>query len=81
MGPAKRKKKTVINENVRRPLYLKKNLTLSHLPVTQLPSNGSILRYYNYIISSKKKRFMKTQVNMACAKQKGTRNLVCKGKK
>ena len=80
MGPAKRKKKTVINENVRRPLYLLKN-TLSHLPVTQLPSNGSFLRYYSYIISSKNKRFMKTQVNMACAKQKGTRNLVCKGKK
>ena len=45
MGPAKRKKKTVINENVRRPLYLLKN-TLSHLPVTQMGAFYTITNIY-----------------------------------
>lgn len=75
----KKKKNVHVSESVRRPLYLLTN-PISQLPNTQLPTNGSILRYYQYLISSKKKRFIKTQINMACKKQKGTRNLVCKSK-
>ncbi|XP_065650525.1 uncharacterized protein LOC136078669 [Hydra vulgaris] len=78
MGP-KKKKNVHVSESVRRPLYLLTN-PISQLPNTQLPTNGSILRYYQYLISSKKKRFIKTQINMACKKQKGTRNLVCKSR-
>ena len=57
MGP-KKKKNAHINESVRQPLHLLTN-PISQLPNTQLPTNGSILRYYQYLISNKKKRFKK----------------------
>ena len=66
MGP-KKKKNAHISESARRPLLLLTN-QISQLPNTQLPTNGSILRYYQYLVSSKKKRFIKTQINMACKK-------------
>lgn len=69
-----RKPYTVLTSE-RRPLYLLK-LPISFLQTNQLPTNGAVLRHYQYLISKKSKRFMATATNFSCPQNK--QDMICK---
>ena len=79
MAKVKRKRENVgyhIINTSRRPLYLLRS-PISVLPTNQLPTNGTVLRHYQYLISARSKRFKSTKENFSCRKGKGN-DMVCK---
>ena len=68
-----------VNLNPRRPLYILRS-PISVFPIHQLPTNGTVLRYYQYVITEKSKRFKSTQENFSCKTKSGSRDMVCHDK-
>ena len=82
MGP---KKRSILNSSLhrtmnysqRRPLYLLQT-PLSDINPRKLPTNGTVLRYYQYTISDRCSRFSSTHTNFSCPRATNSSDLICK---
>lgn len=82
MGPKKKSKMNhhphrVMNYSQRRPLYLMES-PLSEINSSKLPTNGTVLRYYQYTISNRSVRFASTKSNFSCPMARNTSDMNCK---
>ena len=76
MGPKKKGKTDlhphcVMNYSQRRPLYLMKS-PLSNISSSKLATNGTVLSYFQYVISCKRVRIKSTRNN------RNTSDMICK---
>ena len=67
----------VMNYSQRRPLYLI-NPPVSNISTRKLPTNGTVLRYFQYVISGKSTRFKSTRNNISCSMARNTSVMICK---
>ena len=74
------KRKYVVNTNVRRSLYLLK-YPITQLSQERLPTNGCVLRYFNFLKSPLKMKFSSVKDIAGCSQKWGSKNLVCQDKK
>ena len=82
MGPNKKGKTDLhphqlMNYSQRRPLYLMKS-PLSNISSSKLPTNGTVLSYFQYVISGKSVRFKSTRNNFSCSMARNTSDMICK---
>ncbi|XP_047142103.1 uncharacterized protein LOC124816555 [Hydra vulgaris] len=73
IGQNKKKRKNT--ERLRYIYPLK--YTLGELPQRQLPSNGDILRYYQFILRESQVKYKPTSTNVGCKLKSKSKDLVC----
>ena len=83
MGRTAKKKKMIGQNKIKRKnterlryIYLLK-YPLRELPQRQLPSNGDILRYYQFILRESQVKYKPTSTNVGCKLKSKSKDLVC----